>query len=97
MVFGQRDFQINISKSVIFIGDKPYQIRSWPYPSISHETVLKQVQFRVPKIECHESGEDLPYPDWEEETKTQMTTWMTCKVTVLAGLSLKTIFEAFIF
>ena len=43
----------------------------------------KQVKFRVPKIECNENtGDEVAFLDWEEEIKTQMTTWMSCKVRV---------------
>ena len=48
---------------------------------VNHAFKLKQVLFQVPKIECKEKPEDeIEYLDWEEETKTQMTSWMTCKV-----------------
>ena len=41
--------------------------------------VPRQVDFKVPKIDCEE-GEEIPYTDMEEVEKTQMTTSMTCEV-----------------
>jgi len=41
--------------------------------------VPRQVDFKVPKINCVE-GEDVPYTDCEEAEKTQMITKMTCEV-----------------
>merc|ERR1719412_1785916 len=41
--------------------------------------VPRQVDFKVPKINCEE-GEEVPYTDCEEAEKTQMITKMTCEV-----------------
>ena len=41
--------------------------------------VPRQVDFKVPKIDCVD-GEEIPYTDTEEAEKTQMTTAMTCEV-----------------
>ena len=41
--------------------------------------VPRQVDFKVPKIDCQEADE-IPYTDCEEAEKTQMTTRMTCEV-----------------
>jgi len=41
--------------------------------------VPRQVDFKVPKINC-EDGEEIPYTDMEPTEKTQMTTKMTCVV-----------------
>ena len=41
--------------------------------------VPRQVDFKVPKIECVD-GEEIPYMDSQPAEKTQMTTKMTCEV-----------------
>jgi hypothetical protein len=41
--------------------------------------VPRQVDFKVPKVECAE-GEEIPYTEIEDAEKTQMTTAMTCEV-----------------
>lgn len=41
--------------------------------------VPRQVDFKVPKIECVD-GEEIPYTDMEPAEDTQMTTKMTCEV-----------------
>lgn len=41
--------------------------------------VPRQVDFKVPKVECEEQ-EEIPYTEIEEAEKTQMTTAMTCEV-----------------
>ena len=39
----------------------------------------RQVDFKVPKINC-EDGDEVPYTDCEEAEKIQMITKMTCEV-----------------
>lgn len=41
--------------------------------------VPRQVDFKVPKIEC-EDGEEVPYTDCQDVEKSEMTTKMTCEV-----------------
>ena len=41
--------------------------------------VPRQVDFKVPKINC-EDGDEVPYTDCEETEKIQMITKMTCEV-----------------
>lgn len=41
--------------------------------------VPRQVDFKVPKVDCVE-GEPIPYTDCEDAEKVQMTTRMTCEV-----------------
>jgi len=43
------------------------------------QLVPRQVDFKVPKINCEE-GEEVPYTDCEEAEKIQMITKMTCEV-----------------
>lgn len=43
------------------------------------ELVPRQVDFKVPKIECFDA-EEIPYTDCVDAEKTQMTTSMVCKV-----------------
>ena len=41
--------------------------------------VPRQVDFKVPKVNCEE-GDEVPYTDCEEAEKTQMITKMACEV-----------------
>lgn len=43
------------------------------------QLVPKQVDFKVPKITC-DDGEDIPYDDYIDVEKTQMTSRMVCEV-----------------
>jgi len=46
--------------------------------------VPRQVDFKVPKVNC-EDGDEVPYTDCEEAEKTQMITKMTCEVKHTTG------------
>ena len=41
--------------------------------------VPRQVDFKVPKVECTD-GEEIPYTELVDVEKTQMTTKMKCEV-----------------
>ena len=41
--------------------------------------VPRQVDFKVPKIQC-EDADEVPYTDCQDKEKEQMTTKMTCEV-----------------